>query len=341
LDPKIPNFLLVDPYHMEISMSQAIAPSISDTELMHSVQVLLYQTGSNQALTKDLSTCCQHLHLELHHAGILSNTSTADAFSFKKPTLVLLPVVEKDCLSIKWAQHIRNQAQPVSIGLVARNLPRKAFLSLAFREGIDDILTLADGPEMLAVHMRRLLSRLQQRMGTQRDQCTRQTSTFDLQEECEALHRINARCKERLVSLATFATHLASGERHMAVDPPVLMILAKSQQQAATAEQLAAKLGFQVTLEHDGQSALTSITTTAPHIVLTDSLLPDMELTDFTHRARACSTRNTLTIVAWSSNPEAEDTLMRPEVGLDDFVLKTGGGEGAALLAAALLGGLR
>ncbi len=322
-------------------MSQATAPTMTTTQSIPAVQGRLYGIGSSHALTSDLVTCCQHLHLTLHDAGTLSKTSIKDTFSFDQPTLVLLPVVEKDCLSIKWAQCIQDQAQPVSIGLYGRNLPRKAFLSLAFREGIDDILTLSDGPEMLTIHIRRLLSRLQERIGAHNDHVYRQMSTVDLQEQYEALLRSHARWKERLVSLATCATQLATGERKLAVDPPSLLILVKSKQQAAAVEQIATDLGFQVTLQHSGQSALESINTSAPHIVLVDSLVPDMDLADFVHAARRGRTQSSLTIIAWSSNPEAEDTLMRPEVGLDDFVVKTASGEGTPLLAAALLGGLR
>ena len=46
-------------------------------------------------------------------------------------------------------------------------------------------------------------------------------------------------------------------------------------------------------------------------------------------------------VVAWSSSPEAEDTLLAPDTGIDDFVLKSTTSEGTGLLAAALLGGLR
>jgi len=46
-------------------------------------------------------------------------------------------------------------------------------------------------------------------------------------------------------------------------------------------------------------------------------------------------------VVAWSSSPEAEDTLLALDIGIDDFVLKSTTTEGTGPLAAALLGGLR
>lgn len=46
-------------------------------------------------------------------------------------------------------------------------------------------------------------------------------------------------------------------------------------------------------------------------------------------------------VVTWSSSPEAEDTLLAPDISIDDFVLKSTTTEGTGLLAAALLGVLR
>ena len=68
---------------------------------------------------------------------------------------------------------------------------------------------------------------------------------------------------------------------------------------------------------------------------------PDQELTAFVKAARQACGDNPLIIIAWSSNPESEDMLMSPATEIDDFVLKSAQPEGASLLVASLLGGLR
>lgn len=61
----------------------------------------------------------------------------------------------------------------------------------------------------------------------------------------------------------------------------------------------------------------------------------------FAPAARQALGNKPVVIIAWSSSPETEDAILAPKTGIDDFVLKTTNSEGANLLAAALLGGLR
>ena len=76
-------------------------------------------------------------------------------------------------------------------------------------------------------------------------------------------------------------------------------------------------------------------------MILTDSTLPDMDVKTFAHTARKTIGDKTVVIIAWSSSPEAEEALLAPEAGIDDFVLKSTTTEGNELFAAALLGGFQ
>ena len=134
---------------------------------------------------------------------------------------------------------------------------------------------------------------------------------------------------------------MATGQLHIAGSAPSVLIVASSNSQASSAAELCRRLGFKTHLAHTGKDGLEQISENPPRVILTDGTLPDMNATAFAPAARKALGNKPVVIVAWSSSPEAEEILLAPDAGIDDFVLKSTTSEGTGLLAAALLGGLR
>jgi CheY-like chemotaxis protein len=157
---------------------------------------------------------------------------------------------------------------------------------------------------------------------------------------CEQLECKNARWRERLLALSATSVGLATGRLQFAESAPSLFIAAASQTQANSAAELAGQLGFTTQIAHTGKEALDRIKEFSPQVILTDGTLPDMDAKTFAHAARKALGSKPAIIIAWSSNPEAEETLLDTDTGIDDFVLKSTTNEGTEMLAAALLGGV-
>ena len=122
---------------------------------------------------------------------------------------------------------------------------------------------------------------------------------------------------------------------------PRLLIVATSRYQAARAEGRARQLGFDVYTVLNAQSALEDVAQTPPKVILCDGVLPDMDAAAFAQATRHTLGDTPVFIIAWSRDPAAEDRLLSPEVGMDDFVLKSTNNKTSPFLTSALLGGLR
>ena len=92
---------------------------------------------------------------------------------------------------------------------------------------------------------------------------------------------------------------------------------------------------------YTAKEALEQIKKQPPQVILTDGTLADMDAKAFAPAVRKVLGNKPVVIIAWSSSPEAEELLLAPDSGIDDFVLKSTTSEGTGLLAAALLGSLR
>jgi CheY-like chemotaxis protein len=134
---------------------------------------------------------------------------------------------------------------------------------------------------------------------------------------------------------------MATGQLQLAESGHSVLIVASSNSQASSAAELCRRLGFKTHLAHTGKDGLEQISENPPQVILTDGTLPDMNAKAFAPAARKALGNKPVVIVAWSSSPEAEEILLAPDAGIDDFVLKSTTSEGTGLLAAALLGGLR
>lgn len=257
------------------------------------------------------------------------------------PAVLFAPAVEDDCWGVKLAQDALNENLPRVIVLYAPSMPSREFLCLAFKEGIDDIITLDADVETLDSKIRRAFRILQTRLDSVDAGLQGTQKIKSLQLHCEKLERENARWKERLLALSSTATRIATGRLRFSDNVPSVLIVATSDSQASSAAGLCSCLGFDANIAHSGKDGLEQITNNPPRVIITDGTLPDMKTKDFAVAARKVLGKKPVVIVAWSSTPEAEDKLLAPDTGIDDFVLKSKTSEGNELLAAALLGGLR
>ena len=77
--------------------------------------------------------------------------------------------------------------------------------------------------------------------------------------------------------------------------------------------------GYQVTLAHDGQSALTEITRTRPDVVVLDLGLPDLDGIEVLTGIRCSSTVPVIVLSARSTSAQKVEAL---DAGADDYVTK-------------------
>ena len=77
--------------------------------------------------------------------------------------------------------------------------------------------------------------------------------------------------------------------------------------------------GYQVTLAHDGQSALTEITRTHPDVVVLDLGLPDLDGIEVLTGIRCSSTVPVIVLSARSTSAQKVEAL---DAGADDYVTK-------------------
>ena len=295
-----------------------------------------------------LAQACAEANLRLEDMGPVPDPEVIGASVPSVPGIVFLPAVEEDCMGVKLVQNVLTQSPPHHLTgplrvvvLYASALPSARFLRLAFREGADDVIALNDPDGAPAIHVRRAARVLSGRLEWQRNGGEMGHRVEALRAQVERLERRCARWEERLLALASAAHRMATGELRLSDASPVLLVVSPSQSQAATAAEVAEPMGFQVHTADTGQTGLQQIVATRPSVILTGGTLPDMDGSAFARSARDVLGRRAVIIIAWSSNADAEERLLAPDGGIDDFVLKSAGRETRELLTAALLGALR
>ncbi len=289
---------------------------------------------------KPLMESCRSEQFEVEDRGPVPDHEAIKAMLPDTPCVIFVPAIEEDCIGIKLAQDALEEELPRIIVLYASSIPSKEYLCLAFREGVDEIIALDDGEARLAVKVTRVGRMLQAKTGSTESGGQLQRKVRAMQAHCEQLESKNARWQQRLLALSSTSVRLATGRLQFAESAPSLFITAASQTQANIAAELAGQLGFATQIAHTGKEALEQIREFCPQVILTDGTLPDMDAKTFARAARKALGSKPAIIIAWSSNPEAEDTLLDTDAGIDDFVLKSTTNEGTGMLAAALLGGV-
>jgi CheY-like chemotaxis protein len=305
------------------------------------MSVLLWRESRDQGSLDLLTSCCQQQNLEVKEHDQLPDNLAVGPLLKSEPAILMIPAIKRDCLGVKLAQEAMSLSVPTAVALYGRQLPTKEYLCLAFRAGIDEVISLKSSMDLLNVQIRRLCRNLGQRINTFGKTGELRREITSLTSQCEKLQRENSRKQERLLALAQTAGRLAAAELEPAKIHPRLLIVASSKYQAAKAEGRARRLGFNVYTVPNAQAALEDLANDPPRIVLCDSVLPDMDVGVFAKAARHRLGATPVFIIAWSSNAHTEDKLLSPELGIDDFVLKSARNDDSPLLTAALLGGLR
>ena len=284
---------------------------------------------------------CRQENFEVEDCGKAPNHTAIKALLPKTPFVLFMPAIEPDCLGIKLAQQATEENLPRVIVLYAPKMPSKEFLCLAFREGVDDIACLNADPQTLALKASRAKRILNARLNLDGAGTQQQQKIDSLHALCEQLEQTNAINQERLISLASTAAKIATGQLRLTETNPSLLIATTSESQASNAAKIAQQLGFTTHIAHTGKEAMIQIEKIQPQVILTDGTLSDMDAKTLAPAARQSLGDKPVIIIAWSSDPDAELKLLTPGSGIDDFVLKSSTNEGTSLLAAALLGGLR
>ncbi len=295
------------------------------------------KTGCN---LKPLMESCRNEQFEVEDRGQVPDHKEIRAMLPDTPCVIFVPAIEEDCIGIKLAQDALEEELPRIIVLYAPSMPSKEYLCLAFREGVDEIIAMDDGAERLAVKVTRVGRMLRAKLGSAETGGQLQRKVTAMQGLCEQLECKNARWRQRLLALSSTSVRLATGRLQFAESAPSLLIAAASQTQANSAAELAGQLGFTTQIARTGNEALEHIKEFSPQVILTDGTLPDMDAKTFARAARKALGSKPAIIIAWSSNPEAEDALLDTDAGIDDFVLKSTTNEGTGMLAAALLSGV-
>lgn len=258
-----------------------------------------------------------------------------------EPALILLPMITDDCKAVKLTQIARTHPAPRAILLYCRELPNPEQMCLAFREGADDVIAAAAGDEAVGVQIARAERLLRKRRARADEPAELRHKLEAMQHACEQLERQNARWQERVLALATTAGRMAKGELQLGAFQPELLIVSASHTQAASAAAVAETLGFHVRRADSGAAGVAVLADRAANVILTDRTLPDMDALQLAKVARKTLGARPVNVIVWSSDPQAEDQIMTPDSGIDDFVPKSATGEATGLLAAALFGALR
>lgn len=305
-----------------------------------SAKALIFASGNGSAL-RELSESCARAGLDVEKRPDTPSEDALRAALPDGPLALFLPALEEDFQGVKLAQVAQATRAPRVVALYAAASPSAEYLRLALNEGVDAVITLDSRPESMAANVQRMARRLRERQTLcgEDSQVHRELET--LTRRCESLEHAAARWRERILALSATSIRLATGELRIAEEGPSLLIAASSVAQAASAKEIAERLGFRSRLCSSAAQALEALAAEPPNVILTDGALPDMDARAFAQSARRVMAGQPVVVIVWSSNRDAEDALMAPESGLDDFVPKGATAEGRALLAAALLGGLR
>lgn len=304
-------------------------------------KALFLKDEGNTCVLDPLIKRCRQEQFEVEECNQPPDHETLKSLLPSTPAVLFVPAIEEDCWGVKLAQDALNEKMPRVIVLYAPSMPSREFLCLAFREGVDDIISLDADNETLNSKIKRADHILQVRLDTVDAGGQWQQKMKSLHLHCEQLERKNAKWEERLLALSSTAIRMATGQLQLAESGHSVLIVASSNSQASSAAELCRRLGFKTHLARTGKDGLEQISENPPQVILTDGTLPDMNAKAFAPAARKALGNKPVVIVAWSSSPEAEEILLAPDAGIDDFVLKSTTSEGTGLLAAALLGGLR
>ncbi len=305
------------------------------------MSVLLMREASESSSAEALIEICRGQDWAVEDLGPVPEKGALDSVVPQEPAVLLLPAIERDCLGVKLAQQALLHHPYTVAALYGATLPAKQFLCLAYREGVADVIGLDADAHTLSNQVRRLGKRLSDSRVAQHSSSHHEEETQALRQLWQKAEREGLRLSERLAQLATTASRLATGQLNLARLAPTLLIVAASESQSAEADALARQLGFEPRVARDGLSALALIKQCRPSVILSDSVLKDMPVTEFAKQARQELGGSPVIIIVWSGNPELEDQLLVPDSAIDDFVMKSPDMEEARHLTASLLGAIR
>ena len=312
---------------------------------MKKTAVFFSEKNDEQVDLRVIMEFCKAEGYEIKNCGKITDIDSFVKSLPAQQSIIFLPALEDDCEGIKLAQNVLADLPMHVVIMYATSLPSKEYLCFAFREAIDDIILSGSEHEVLEMQIKRaerLLDVKSQLYNTGGDV---EQQLESLASHCKHLEQNCAHVQEQLLAVASTASRIASGQLNMLESCPKLLIVATSNQQAESIENLATALGFQADIMHTGKEALDWLENQEqdqyPNVIITDGTLSDMDANNFAKSARKTLGNHPVVVIVTSSNEETEESYLEPDSGIDDFVLKSASGESKLLLSASLLGGLR
>ena len=262
--------------------------------------------------------------------------------------VLFIPLCEVDCIGVKIIQLAKlgnsedaaSERHPRITVLYGRSLPSLEYMSLAFREGADDVIAVESDESQLGNQIRRALARLRTVRREYDLVRTEVRETRELVLRCEELERASSRWQERVHALARTAAALAIGDLNIKRVQPTLLVVSRSEAMTKIAVHCAEQLHFLTRSAVDAKAAVELMTEDPADVVLSDARLSDADAPGLAMQIRSIATGKRSYFIAWSSDAEAESWLLAPDQGMDDFVLKRNDSSANLLLSAALLRGV-
>lgn len=275
-----------------------------------------------------------------------------DAISKSLPNeafVLVIPLIEQDCLGVKIMQ-VAALSDPVHDSpethrrhitlLYGRALPGPGYLSLAYREGADDIIAMQEDESQINNQVRRAYNRLR---ALRRDTDILRSDTREAQRlaaRCEQLEKESSRSREQIHLLARTAAALAIGDFRPEHTEPALLVVSCTEALSKIATQCAEQLHYRTRVARSAAQAMQLIAEQPADVILSEVQLPDADAPKLAQQIRRASPEKLPYFIAWSSDIDAENRLLGADTCIDDFVLKRSDAEATLLLTAALLRGM-
>jgi CheY-like chemotaxis protein len=296
---------------------------------------VIYSDTASASAANRLEELCREAGFSIERDEIPELDETRDALP-KKSSALFLPYGELDCQGVKRIQISNLSQTPHVTCLYGEHLPSASFISLAFREGANDVIALDTGNDGLRNQVQRTWRCLRELRAKKTTESERE-QVASARREIASKDRELARMQERYLGMVRSAVAIAQGSLSLEKIRPRLLIASGSDAQAESAKSLASALFFEVEQVTSGAEALAASAKTKFQVILTDSRLPDMDATTLAEKLQTLPKERAVQVVVWSSDEDAEKALLVPGQGFFDCIRKRTDDATALQLAGALL----
>lgn len=248
-----------------------------------------------------------------------------------EPVVVLLPVDEQDLGSVKTLRSLRVSHPSCVVAAFSRTSPSQDFLAYAYREGLSDLLMTEASEEETRFRLRRLSKQLTERTAAQRLLELQATKLEALTEARASREDARALWQHKAIKLVNACRLLTAG----AVGPGEVAVVSESRSRRQKIIDACEFLGVPVQGFGSGRSFIDALPQGVPKVVLSDGVLPDMDVVELIKQLRHGKQAQQTYVIAWS-----EEDGYGPGSGVDDCTPKSAYPDGVELAVACILVGL-